>query len=790
MSMDSLERRLRAADPPLAPDPSFHDELYTTLIGELGFAAATDRPGPKPHGRLRGRPRRRWLMLLVAIVAVGGLGVAIGAGALLRRSEPLPPPTPTQALPAPPAPTAVVAAVPEGWATGVRGDAARRNAADQGPAGNPVVRWRFGAGDSLSAVPVVVGEVVYVAGETGVVHALNAADGTERWTARLTGSPHSAVVLGDLLYLADRDGVIHALEIGTGVQRWQSSRAIGASELLASDGALYGTTADGALVALDAASGAERWRFAPPGAGALHSPSTAVGLVYVSSETGGYFALDAATGTQRWHFDTGSDGTGTAVIADGIAYVGAGAGEPGRLYALDAATGELRWRVDENIYSPAVANGVDYSGSDTGLVTARDATTGRERWRFQVRGTARPPVVAGDLLLVPADDEHRIYALDAASGTEVWQVDVDGGMPNGFAVTGGVIYVGTTAGSVYAIGGDGASTLAAIPSVAPSAAPPAATASPAPSGVPADVPNPFAIASTLDPAKTGLVTPHAMAIGPDGIYVADLEPKIRVIAPDGSPIRSWGKAGSGPGEFSFADGVAAIAVGSNGLVYVADNGNHRVQVFKPDGSFVRAFGSFGSGPGQFLVVFAVLVDEQGSVYVVDDGQGTLTTFDPTGKPVWTIGGAAETDPDLRGHFHPGGFDHKGRLWLANDGAGRVVAIDHDGHKVDALGQPADFEVAPIGVALDAADNVYVWDCSATRMLVFDPQHQLIGRWTEPTGLPFGASYAFSAGGRLYALAGGDRCAGPPGTDPARIIVMNVATAPSPSRRPSASPSPS
>ena len=41
-----------------------------------------------------------------------------------------------------------------------------------------------------------------------------------------------------------------------------------------------------------------------------------------------------------------------------------------------------------------------------------------------------------------------------------------------------------------------------------------------------------------------------------------------------------------------------VAIDSQGMVYVADNANHRVQKFTPEGEFVMVIGRLGSQPGE------------------------------------------------------------------------------------------------------------------------------------------------------------------------------------------------
>jgi hypothetical protein len=175
----------------------------------------------------------------------------------------------------------------------------------------------------------------------------------------------------------------------------------------------------------------------------------------------------------------------------------------------------------------------------------------------------------------------------------------------------------------------------------------------------------------------------------------------------------------------------------------------------------------------------VVVDRQSNAYVVDDAQQKLTKFDPTGAVQWTIDASSGPDPDLVGHIHRGAFDSQDHLWLTNDGNSRVVAIDADGHKVDAFGAhgtgPGQFE-GTFSIAFDASGNAYVDECSDKRLQVLDPQHEVIGVFNAPGGLPFGDNYAVGRDGLLYAIAGGDHCAGtaPSGAAAADILVMQVA----------------
>jgi DNA-binding beta-propeller fold protein YncE len=77
------------------------------------------------------------------------------------------------------------------------------------------------------------------------------------------------------------------------------------------------------------------------------------------------------------------------------------------------------------------------------------------------------------------------------------------------------------------------------------------------------------------------------------IFVADGAGNARIAKfdKDGRFVKSWGKRGTGPGE--FAD-VLSIAVDVQGNVYAGDGGNRRIQVFDNNGVFKTAFSNFGN----------------------------------------------------------------------------------------------------------------------------------------------------------------------------------------------------
>lgn len=211
----------------------------------------------------------------------------------------------------------------------------------------------------------------------------------------------------------------------------------------------------------------------------------------------------------------------------------------------------------------------------------------------------------------------------------------------------------------------------------------------------------------------------------------------------------------GPHGTAELNGPTGIAVDSEGNVYVADTQNSRIRKIDPSGNVTTLAGNGqeGSvdgtggpdGTASFVSPVAVAVDTQGNVYVADGGANNIRRIDPSGN-VTTIAGNGMTGhvdgtggADGTAEFNePTGVavDAAGNLYVADSGNNRVRRIDQSGNVttlagngtsgfqtyMDGTGGPdgtAQFD-GPTGVSVDSRGNVYVADSNNERIREIDP----------------------------------------------------------------------
>ena len=459
------------------------------------------------------------------------------------------------------------------------------------------------------------------------------------------------------------------------------------------------------------------------------------GVLYSDAGDGRLYAIDMRSSTEKWHVQTIGPNPGYPEVVGDTVYANTVQGdlpEPvGELYAIDRETGAVRWRfrtpTGQQIGAGPVRDGIIYANSEfDGIYALRDdGGSASVVWHVDAPRGYWPAMMVGDTLYQQRrDGSIGAYALaDGALEWETPSLDVAAGGP---LVSGGM---------VFQMRDDGAFAAYATPDLI--AQLPAPAAEPTRSPTPLVGQGPFTQVGAFSWADTGLATPLGMDVGPDGLlYIVDTKPSVVVVDPKtGNVVRTWGRAGAGPGEFDFArnddnPGNGDISVAPDGTVYVADGTNHRVQAFKADGTYLSQFGSFGAGPGQFGNLAEIEVGPDGSVYVMDDLDEPLSKFTPDGKFVWRMARSA-SEPD--GTVIPHGLAVRpdGSILLSCEDCHHILVLDPATGQIIQRMPDAEQLVSGGFINLDPAGRMYVSQFFPVSEIVLDPSGAYPGRQVPP-----------------------------------------------------------
>lgn len=139
------------------------------------------------------------------------------------------------------------------------------------------------------------------------------------------------------------------------------------------------------------------------------------------------------------------------------------------------------------------------------------------------------------------------------------------------------------------------------------------------------------------------VWPHGIDVDDDGhVWIADgranqagtMGNTVLEFSPDGELLMTLGTPGASGRTHDTFNGPCDVVVAPNGDIFVVDghtpNGNNRVVKFSSDGTYLMEWGETGSEPGQFRTPHAVAMDSQGLLYVGDRGNGRVQVFEQDG----------------------------------------------------------------------------------------------------------------------------------------------------------------
>ncbi len=217
------------------------------------------------------------------------------------------------------------------------------------------------------------------------------------------------------------------------------------------------------------------------------------------------------------------------------------------------------------------------------------------------------------------------------------------------------------------------------------------------------------------------VQPHGLNIDRDGfLWATDAQGKdgkghqVFKFSPDGRVLLTLGTAGvAGDGPNTF-NGPTDVAVAANGDIFVTDgHTNNRVVKFSKDGKFIKTWGKKGSGSGEFSLPHTIALDSRGWVFVGDRDNSRIQIFDQEGRFLeeWKQFGRPSgiyiakddtmyvADSESNATRNPG-FKRGIRIGSARDGKLAAFIPDTDPDPDASTSGAAE------GVAADAAGNVY------------------------------------------------------------------------------------
>lgn len=364
------------------------------------------------------------------------------------------------------------------------------NASDGG------LRWTYQAAATVQPHPVVDQQVAYLGSADGRVYALDAASGSRRWSNQIGGFPIVAAVTdggvygssplaydgspfglppdGSIFALNARDGsskwttttpgvvlaviagvvyvgdagtrTLSALRASDGKVQWQFQANYPPAAMMVVAGQVYLLAASqdqdsnaASFVALNASTGAQQWAYAaqqtPDDLRLIGVDANMVYLLERTTASGSpsvsLVALDAQSGRVRWQAQASHDLTVPvgAVESGGVVYLGVA---NGRVEALSAADGSVRWRTPASEKTPVnvvlVADGMVYT--EAGGLTALRVGDGSLAWSNQSDAFAQVLTERDGVLYAVSNDtiagqpeDDTALALKAGDGTRLWQYD-------------------------------------------------------------------------------------------------------------------------------------------------------------------------------------------------------------------------------------------------------------------------------------------------------------------------------------------------------------------------------
>ena len=155
----------------------------------------------------------------------------------------------------------------------------------------------------------------------------------------------------------------------------------------------------------------------------------------------------------QWVFDAGQPLSAPATAVDGVIYLVSGTtAQTGAVSSLSSGDGSHVWSISPNSladHSPVVAGDLVFVGTRAGNLLALDRYTGAVVWTADLESSVvGSAIVEGGVIYLAS---KSVYAIDAATGQQLWRHDVGGDISRPIRLSNGIIAAISSDGNVNLI---------------------------------------------------------------------------------------------------------------------------------------------------------------------------------------------------------------------------------------------------------------------------------------------------------------------------------------------------
>lgn len=301
--------------------------------------------------------------------------------------------------------------------------------------------WSFGLSGAVEASPIVYREKVYAAAINGdTIYKLDSRTGSlvakfPIHNGATWGIAATPIASGYMLYVAGMSDTLYAIDTGTGKVYWTYG-ADGALESSPTifNGNIYFASMNGTVFCVNGMTGALVWKL-PLGLNHAFFSSASVSYPYlfIGSLDSNLYSIyldppSPPTGLIRYTFKTGGPIYSSPTAFAGRVLVGS---EDGNLYCIDTQTFVQDWKFMTSNYvnsSPVFSElqQVVYFADYNYNLYAVNIGDGSRKWVFPSTGLINSsPVLYGSSIFIGSYDKN-LYAIDTQYGAIKWHYNING----------------------------------------------------------------------------------------------------------------------------------------------------------------------------------------------------------------------------------------------------------------------------------------------------------------------------------------------------------------------------